>query len=43
LLIKFILFFSGALCDILWSDPLRTEQAFDGKPEAACTKEELEG
>ncbi len=32
----------GALCDILWADPLRTEQAFDGKPEAACTAQELE-
>jgi diadenosine tetraphosphatase ApaH/serine/threonine PP2A family protein phosphatase len=32
----------GALCDLLWADPLRAEQAFDGKPESACTAQELE-
>ena len=32
----------GPLCDLLWADPLRAEQAHDGKPEAACSAEELE-
>ncbi len=31
----------GLLCDILWADPLRAEQAFDGKHEAQCTPDEL--